>query len=438
MRSLIVLPTYNERESPQDRCGPTGCVGTTRRHRSFWAVGYREARGHAILCGLLMWAVAIGFAVSGRGYRSIAGPLKGADFVHFYTLGRTALAGRADQLYDADAQYRRQTALVPDSNGDQFVPVYPPQTALLFAPFSVWSYGASLALWEFTTIALYGWVVYNAWKPSRRSIPDGMFVLAATAAFPPFWKLVLYGQTTIVPLVALYLGWRALERRRSYLAGIAFGLLAVKPQFGLVLAVVVLTCGEWTMLAGAVTSVLLQAAIVAFAMDPRALWDFGATILHLPQIATLLEPKPYEMHSVQAITSLLPAWAAQPAWMIASLALCFRAVKTWRTDAPVAVRLGVVVLASALVNPHLTVYDATVLVLPLIWLGGWIEANADQYHEVRAIFWPGVCWLCLAFLVPLAYVIKIQCSVLLMLWLFYKVSSLPRLMPRQARSAAVA
>ena len=423
--------------NPQNSCNPTASGGTVRRHRSFWSVGYKEARGHAILCGLLMWAAAIIGAVSGRGYRSIAGPLKGADFVHLYTLGRIVLAGQSAQLYDADAQYRVQTALVPDSTGDHFVPIYPPQTALMFAPFSVWSYGTSLALWAFTTIALYGWVVYNAWKPSRGSLPDGMFVLAAAAAFPPFWKLLLYGQTTIVPLVAFYLGWRALDRRRPYLAGLAFGLLAVKPQFALVLPVVVLACGEWKMLAGAITSVVIQAAIVAFAIDPGVLWDFGASVRHLSQITVLLEPKPYEMHSIRAITSLLPAWLATPAWIVASVAVCVRAAQTWRTDAPLAVRLGVVVLASVVVNPHLTVYDATVLVLPFLWLGGWIETNAGQCHEVRAIFWPGVYWLCVAFLVPLAYVIKIQCSVLLMLWMFYQVSSLPRLMPRPARRAAV-
>jgi hypothetical protein len=395
--------------------------------RSFWTVRFREARGHAILCALLMWSGAIVFAVTGHGYRSIAGPLKGADFVHFYTLGRMTLTGQTDQLYDAAAQYRLQTNLVPDSKGDRFLPVYPPQTALLFAPFSLWSYGTSVLLWAFTTIAVYAWVVSSTWKASRGAIPDGAFVLAAAAAFPPFWNLVLYGQTTIVPLVALYLGWRALERRHAYLAGLAFGMLAIKPQFGLVLAVVVLACGEWAMLAGAVTSVVLQAGVVTFVMGSGVLWDFGAAVRHLPQITGMLEPKAYAMHSIRAVTELLPAWAAMPAWAIISAAVCVRAVRTWRADAPLPIRLGVVVLASVLVNPHLTVYDATVLVLPILWLGAWIEANGRTHPQLRATFWSTVYWLCVTFLMPLAYVIKLQCSVLLMLWMFYNASLLPLL-----------
>jgi hypothetical protein len=84
-------------------------------------------------------------------------------------------------------------------------------------------------------------------------------VLAAAAAFPPFWSLVLYGQITI--LILRHSGWLAGARTgRHYLAGVAFGLLALKPQFGIPLAAIVVACGEWRMLAGAVTSVVAQAA----------------------------------------------------------------------------------------------------------------------------------------------------------------------------------
>ena len=388
--------------------------------RSFWVVRYKEARGHVLICALLLWAGAIVFAVSGHGYRSIAGPLKGADFVHFYTLGRMALTGSAAELYDADAQYRLQTTLVPDSKGDRFLPVYPPQTALLFAPYSMLSYGISVLLWALTTIAVYAWIVHETWKSSRRAIPDGRFVLMAAAAFPPFWNLVLYGQTTVVPLLAFYLAWRALQRRHAYLAGLALGMLAIKPQFGLVLAVVILAGGEWAMLAGAVTSVMLQAGVVALTMDPGVFWDLVATVKSLPQIAPALEPKPYDTHSIRSLTGLLPGWAATFAWAVMSLAVCYRSVQTWRSEAPLPVRLGVVVLASVLVNPHVNVYDATVLVLPFLWLGGWMEEHSAGKPQGRIRFWSTVYWLSLAFLVPLAYLIKVQCSVLLMLWMFYQ------------------
>ena len=68
----------------------------------------------------------------------------------------------------------------------------------------------------------------------------------------------------MVPVAAYALAWLALTRGRMFLAGLALGLLSVKPQFGLMLAFVTLACGEWWLMAGAITSVALQAAGVAW------------------------------------------------------------------------------------------------------------------------------------------------------------------------------
>jgi hypothetical protein len=41
----------------------------------------------------------------------------------------------------------------------------------------------------------------------------------------------------------------------------------------------------------------------------------------------------------------------------------------WKSQAPLRVRLGTVILAAALVNPHVIIYDLTVLALHLLWFG---------------------------------------------------------------------
>src|SRR6185436_19055101 len=111
-------------------------------------------------------------------------------------------------------------------------------------------------------MACYAIVVGVAWAPVSAQLPDPLFLAAAAAAFPPFWQLVLHGQTTVIVLIAFFLGWLAMEKDRPFLAGCAFGLMAVKPQFGLPLAVVVLARRDWPMLLGAVASVMVQASIV--------------------------------------------------------------------------------------------------------------------------------------------------------------------------------
>jgi hypothetical protein len=223
-----------------------------------WPRSARHAKGHAIVLAVMMWIFAAVVSFTGAGDRGIAGPLKGADFVQFYTLGHLAADHRLSAMYDMVALHEAQAALVPASGVDLYPPVYPPQIPALFIPVRGWSYQGALFAWTALTIVGYGLIVWSAWRRVAGVLSDRVFVVAAAAAFPPFWSLVLHGQVTVLVLAAFWAGWLALERRRRFLAGVAFGMLAIKPQFGIPLAVVVLTSGEWAMMLGAITAVGAQ------------------------------------------------------------------------------------------------------------------------------------------------------------------------------------
>ena len=85
----------------------------------------------AILAAVVLWVLAIVTLTAGDGNRSITGPIKGADFQYFYTIGSLARTHHAETLYDFGALHRAQVALVPESESVNYVPVYPPQTALI-------------------------------------------------------------------------------------------------------------------------------------------------------------------------------------------------------------------------------------------------------------------------------------------------------------------
>src|SRR5262249_23741428 len=208
------------------------------------------------------------------------------------------------------------------------------------------------------TIAGFAVIVRLAWRPVSRDLPDPMLVAAAAAAFPPFWNLVLYGQATILIVAAFWAGWTALERDRRVLAGFALGLLLLKPQFAIPLAVVTLACGEWRMIAGAAASIAVQIAIVLVWCGRSVLEAYLAVVPVLMQPGDLLEPKPFQSHSLRAITRLAPAWMGVPAWVALSVVVLICTVQVWKSAAPIRVRVGMVILASVLVNPHLIVYDA--------------------------------------------------------------------------------
>jgi alpha-1,2-mannosyltransferase len=381
----------------------------------------RQARVHAIILAVIMWLFAIAVGTIGKGDRGFAGPLKGADFVQFYTLGHLAHDHQIEAMYDMRALHDAQTALVPASGVDLYPAVYPPQVAAFFAPVSGWSYQRALLVWTLLSIVGYVLIVWSAWRPVSDVLSDRPLVIAAAAAFPPFWSLVLHGQITVLVLAAFWLGWLALERDQRLLAGVAFGLLAIKPQFGIPLAMVVLIGREWPMLAGALASVVAQVAAASWMLGLEAFRLFATETWSITfKNIDALESKPFLSHSLRTVTRLAPNWIGVPLWVALAAVVLWYTARVWRSDAPLRVRLGVVMLAAVLVNPHLIIYDATVLALPLLWFGAYMHER--ERRAAAAPFWITVYWLFAAFFAPTAAAIGVQVSVVLMVWLMVLVS----------------
>jgi hypothetical protein len=390
-----------------------------------WPHTARRARAHAIVTATVLWIGLIVAFLAGPGDRSIAGPIKGPDFLQFYTMGALARNGRATEIYDFEAFHRAQVAVVPESGPELYPPVYPPHAALLFAPFSLLPYRAALLAWTLITIVAFAAIVRSAWRPVAASLPDSSLVVAAAAAFPPFWYCVLHGQATILVLAAFWAGWRALERQRPFLAGMAFGLLLIKPQFALPLAVVVLACREWAMLAGGVAAIAIQVGAVVLVFGWSTIEAYGRFIPAMVANADLLEPKPFLSHSLRAVTRLAPDWIGVPLWLALCAVVLVQVVQVWRSPAPRRVRLGTVMIASVLVSPHLIVYDATILALPLLWLAAYAQERSSPTDI--AIVSSTIYWLVVMLLVPTAAVIGVQLSVLLMMWVVVLTRRLTRL-----------
>ena len=378
-----------------------------------WPRSQRHAINHAIIAATLLWLGALVVTFAGPGDRGIAGPLKGPDFLQFYTLGYLAAAGQIEAMYDIGALHEAQVALVPESEPELYPPVYPPQAALLFAPFSGWSYRPGLLVWSAVTIALYVVIVWSVWRGVADRLSSRRLIVAAAAVFPPFWNLVLFGQISILIVAVFWLGWLALERGRAYLAGAAFGLLALKPQFGIPLAAIVLAGREWRMLAGAVASVAAQVAIIWTALGASVFAAFAGSLRISLTYVDLLESKPFNSHSLRAVTRLLPNAIGLPIWLVLSGIVIWCTVRVWKSDAPLRVRLGVVMLAALLVNPHVIIYDVTLLALPLLWFAAYMLEPPRQ-ERARA-FGVLVYWIFAALLIPTARVIGIQASVPLMM-----------------------
>jgi alpha-1,2-mannosyltransferase len=376
----------------------------------------RHGQARAFVLLVILWALPISIGVIGASLRGVSASKESADFAHFYTLGHLARQHQVSTLYDATALRQAHIDLVPSSAAHVFPPVYPPQVALLFAPFSIVSYEHALLAWNALTAVLYAVIVWTTWKRVSDRLANRAMVFTAAAAFPPVWSLLLTGQNTIIILAAVWAGWLALERGRPLLAGIAFGLLAIKPQFGIPFAVIVLAGREWSMLGGAVASVAVQACAVWLVLGWQAFEGFARTLPLTFGQYQVLESKPFMNHSLRSLTQLAPAWLATPLFVALVVAVLWCTARVWRSGAPLRVRLGVVIVASGLVNPHFQIYDVTILALPLLWLGAFMQEPVR--HGRSEWYWKAVFWLFAALFIQSAINKPLYVSILLMMGLF--------------------
>ena len=220
----------------------------------------RRIRVHGLLLAICLWSVyAADLATPGLHDRN--GLIKGTDFLHFYTLGTLALNKDGNQLYDMQAQSDLMRQIVPGTSATLYVPLYGPQVSLLFSPFARLPYGWALLAWLLVNVIIYGLCVYAIWKSCPNLQRYRWTVLILAMAFPGFFHLIAWGQTSGLALGCFTLAFLAMRSRRLFLAGLAIGCLIFKPQLGLAAAVLFVLSGEGKTVLGAVLSALAQLAV---------------------------------------------------------------------------------------------------------------------------------------------------------------------------------
>jgi hypothetical protein len=392
----------------------------------FWRISRREAYGHCALAATLMWTFALAVYAT-PGDRTRANGLKGADFIQLYTQGRIVLDREAWRLSDPRGLYERQVALVPASAADRYLPVYPPQASVLFQPFAAVPYLWAAALWAGIVIAVYAGVVWRASKALRRHMADNRLVLIGATAFSPFWSLVLHGQTTPFPLCGFFGAWLALEARRPFIAGLCLSLLSVKPQFGLLLPVLAVTGRNGLLIAsGASMGIVLQGVMTAWVLGIEPLLKYVSVVKQFRTYGSLLEPNPWQTHSLATLTKLLPSPLSDGLWVVLVAVLAAVLWWIWRSEGATRVKVGALIVIAVLANPHLFAYDATVLALPIIWLCEWtVVHHSERSDRVGALTYG----LCFFLLVPTAVLIGVQISVVFIVWLLIELTRACRTPP---------
>jgi hypothetical protein len=329
-----------------------------------------------------LWSVAVLIAAAGglgfvlataHGLVDFLNRPLGTDFSSFYAAGAHVLAGDPGAPYDAARQHAGEQAIFgPDTPFYSFL--YPPFFLFIAAALARLPYGLALALWQGLSLALYllalAPVLRSAATHTDRRVDADRLWLVVALAFPAVFVNLGHGQNGLLT-AALVGGALALLDSRPIVAGALFGLLAYKPQFGLMIPLALIAGGYWrTVAAAAVTVALLVLATFA-AFGPEVWRAFFASTGFTRTM--LLESGDVGWHKMQSAFAWVRLWGGSVALAYAvqgalTLAVAGTLTWLWRGVVPFALKAAALCLAVLLGTPFSLDYDLMVLAPAIAFL----------------------------------------------------------------------
>lgn len=284
----------------------------------------------------------------------------GGDFLAFYTAGDFARAGEALAAYDYAAFDARLKELAPLEHLGMMWQ-YPPTMFFVTAPFALLPYKISLFLWSATWWMALLAALRTVGFHGKTFLLLGFSVLCVT--------VIDNGQVSMATAALLFLS--AYDPKRRWLvAGVAAGLLTIKPQLGLLLPIAYVAAGAWRTIAVAAVSAVLFHASSFFVFGAEGWLDFFAAAARLNADATgpgLLTP-PLGMTTLFGQLSILGLPGAAPAQYAAAAAVAVLVGWVWRRSGDPLGKAAVLCAGALLATPYAYSYEMVVLLLPAVYL----------------------------------------------------------------------
>lgn len=330
---------------------------------------------------LLASLIGLGALVLGSdGLHDYKGRPLGSDFANVWSAGRMALDGRAAEAFDPPTHYAEQEKLFGDDT-PFYGWHYPPLFLLAAALLAFLPYTAGLAVWQGATLALY--------LRSIGFLASGRKALFLALAFPAVFVNAAHGQNGFLT-AALIGGALVILDRRPILAGVLIGLLAYKPQFGVLLPLVLALTGRWRTFAAAAATVIALAA-AATALFGAEIWPAfldGARYTR----NVVLEEGQTGWEKIQSLFSAARALGAPVSLAYAlqaglALFVAGAVAAIWRSKADHADKSAALIAGSLLATPYLLDYDLMALAPAIALLAaGGIERGFRPFEKSLLTF----------------------------------------------------
>jgi hypothetical protein len=352
----------------------------------------------ASLAGL-GWLIATADGLNDRLNRPL-----GTDFSNVYAAGTYVLDGQPAKPFDPPAQYAREQALFGAAT-PFYGWHYPPFFLLIAALLASLPYLPALAIWQGVTLALYlltirAIIARPPARPresadARNTSGDGRATtfqwLLLALAFPAVFINIGHGHNGFLT-ASLFGGALLLLDRRPLIAGVLIGCLAYKPQFGLLIPLVLAASGRGRVFAAAAVTVALLALVVTAAFGPDVWTAFLASGEFTRKV--VLEAGDTGWHKIQSVFAVARMWGAPvpvayAAQGLMTVAVGIALIRLWRSRVAFTDKAAALMIGTLLATPYSLDYDLMLLAPAIAFLaaGGIARGFAPYEKTLLTLLW---------------------------------------------------
>jgi alpha-1,2-mannosyltransferase len=323
-----------------------------------WLTAER-ARGYSLILLVICTLAFIGWIAISDGLIDRNGKPIGTDFSNVYAAGTLTWQGKPAEAYDPALQHAAERAVFGGRDVPFFGWHYPPFFFAVAFLVAALPYALGLSLWLIASFAAY--------LATLRAILPRPETLLIASAFPAVFINIGHGQNGFLT-AALLGGALHLLDRRPWLAGVLIGLLAYKPQFGVLIPVALIASQRWSSIAAAIATVAALVA-VSFVTLGDSVWHAFFESTKFTQ-SIVLEQGGTGWEKIQSAFSAARNWGADvhTAYAIQlalGLVLAASLAWLWRSDAAFELKASALATASLLATPYVLDYDLVALAIAI-------------------------------------------------------------------------
>ena len=343
-----------------------------------------RARGYSLILLALCALALAGWIAMSDGLIDRNGKPLGTDFSNVYAAGSLTWQGRPAQAYEPARQHAAEKAVFDGREVPFYGWHYPPFFFAVAALVAALPYAWGLAIWLVASLAAY--------LAAVRAILARPETVLIAAAFPAVFVNIGHGQNGFLT-AALLGGALTLLDNRPWLAGVLIGLLAYKPQFGVLIPVALLAGGRWGTIGAALATVAALIAVSFFTLG-GGVWHAFADSMTFTQ-TVVLEQGGTGWEKIQSAFSAARMWGADvyTAYAVQIALLLMLATSLfwlWRSDAAFELKASALATGSLLATPYVLDYDLVVLAVGIAFFARHGLARGFHSFEISLL---AAAWL---------------------------------------------